>query len=66
MIISSAFCDAISLLRAVCNQYYCQSSSLNGDNGNGDSDSDGGDGDDSDEDDGGRHEIVMEVAMMIW
>ena len=30
------FCDAIGLLRAVCNQYYCQSSSVNGDNGDGD------------------------------
>lgn len=39
MIISSASCTAISLLRAVCNQYYYQSSSSNGDNGDGNSDS---------------------------
>lgn len=61
MIIPSAFCPAISL-RAVCNQYYCQS--FIGDNG--DSDSESSDEDESDESDGGRHEMVMEVAMVMW
>lgn len=62
MIIPSASCTAIHLLRAVCNQYYCQSSSSNEDNG----DSDGDDGDESDEGDGGRHGMVMDVVMVIW
>lgn len=45
MIISSASCTAISLLRAVCNQYYYQSWTPNRDNGDGNSDSDGSDED---------------------
>ena len=47
MIVPFAPCTAISLLRPVCNQYHCQSSSSNGDNSDSDSDSD--DGDESDE-----------------
>lgn len=47
MVISSASHTVISLLRAVCNQYYCQSSPSNGDNC--DSDSDDNDGEETDE-----------------
>lgn len=60
MIISSASCTAISLLKVVSNQRYRPASSSNGDNS--DSDSDEEDRGERDEGTGSRHGMTMEVV----
>lgn len=61
MIVSSASCTTMSLLRAVCDQYFCPASSSSGDKG----DSDGDGRKERDEGTSSRHGMIMEVVMEV-
>lgn len=60
MIISSASCTTMSLLRVVCDQYFCPASSSRD---KGDSDGDGRK--EKDEGTSSRHGMIMAVVMVV-